>query len=242
MQLAGRRPRSSEAIQVIRAQCGNTIKLVLDIGVQYQTFYLIEACRDLIHILVEPCRIYQDDINRNYRGINFSLLNIAASQEDCSVFLISCANNPSEPGKITHSYVSSTLPVQSSHIIETREIRALSIDTILAEQGCDDPDSCLVKIDVDGIEEQIMQGIRRSAGNIGILIIEASLESVSEKIRLARAIGFDLFDITDHGYYFNTLTQVELVFISRSLKSSHPMLDPWKATEGRLHPEHWQHV
>jgi FkbM family methyltransferase len=240
--MATRLPRSSEAIKIIRSQCKDKIKLVLDIGVQYQTTYLLDSCRDLRHVLVEPCHIYYHDIKRNYEGVNYTLVNAAASQEDSTAYLISVANNPNEQEKITHSYVSSSPEGPPSRTVEVKEIRAMKIDTLLKEEDSVAPDSCLVKIDVDGIEEKIMSGISETAHLIGILIVEASLESVAEKISIARQAGFDLFDITDHGYYYSMLTQVELIFISRTLKRSHPRLDPWKATEGRLHPEHWQHV
>lgn len=236
-----RSPKSSESICVIRSHCKDRIKLVLDIGVQYQTPYLLDSCRDLRHVLVEPCQVYHEAIKKNYEGVDFTLLDVAAADKDSTLHLVSVANNPREPERITHSYVTSSAERAPGHAVEIRSINAMSVDTILEMQGCRESGSCLVKIDVDGIEESIMAGIARSSHAIGVLIVEASLDSIAHKIRIAAQAGFDLFDITDHGYYYKVLTQVELLFVNQALKLEYPMLDPWRATKGRLHPEHWQH-
>ena len=239
----GRNQSTSQSINTIRNITGKTLTHVIDIGVQYKTGYLIDSCSDLKHILVEPCSIHQSAILNNYDSNDHQLFHGAATGKDKLVYLHDIANDPARPDHVTHSYISTDRISPNPRHVKTTEIQALSIDSIFNLADLDlAPDSCILKIDVDGIEEEIMRGIDNSLPKIGVLIVESTLESLCTKISIASSHKLQLLDITDHGYYYDILTQVELVFVSSSLKKKYVFLDPWKATNGVLHPGKWQHV
>jgi len=238
-----RYPRTQDSISTIRATCPQVIELVVDIGVEYKTGYLIDSCSDLLQVLVEPCDIYAKHIQVNYQGIDYIAMGVAASREDSLAYLVNYANDPSKPTEITHSTITTVKPAElPPRALAIKEIESRSVESILSNFPEIGQDGCLLKVDVDGIEMDILRGIKEQAPKIGVLIVEATLQTITEKITVASDLCMDLFDITDPGYYYGMLTQVELVFVSRNLKHRFPWLDPWKATNGALHPDHWQHV
>lgn len=103
--------------------------------------------------------------------------------------------------------------------------------------------SYLVKLDVDGLEEKIIDGGRDVIGGASFVVIEASIgrQDLCSRAALLEKCGFRMFDICDNAYYFGQLALVDLVMINNRLRQNELKFRPWEYTEGKVIWKNWQH-
>jgi hypothetical protein len=101
----------------------------------------------------------------------------------------------------------------------------------------------LVKLDVDGIEEKIISGGCDVIRGASFVVVETSIgrQDLCSRASLLEKIGFRIFDICDHAYYFGQLALVDLVMINNRLRSSEIKFRPWEYTKGKVMWRKWQH-
>jgi FkbM family methyltransferase len=191
---------------------------IIDVGVHTGTQELMAAFPKVHHLLIEPEAAHAESIARNYAEIPHTFIPAAASDRDGEANLT--AEHRGGEAAVTHSRLlndNSGSPV-----------RLARLDTLVAEAGCKGP--YLLKIDTDGHEMEVLAGAQETLKRSAIVVIEAPLHSISQRCSALEAAGLRLFDIVDLAYYFDTLAQVDLVFINPDI-FNRPGFQPWQNYE-----------
>ena len=215
---------------------GVILDAILDIGVQYSTPELIHAFKDAKHILVEPAEEYFDSIHSNYTAanINYELVQAACGKTrgEAILNLIDIAQS----GHVTHTSISDEPKAPN-----WRKIDVLTIENLL-DSHLNSYNHKLLKVDVDGIELDILKGASSRLADFDVVIVEAPISIDNnfffDRLSHVRSMGFVIWDIVDFCYYKSCLSQVDLIFVRQDLKSSLKKLDPWNDGTG-FSPSEW---
>lgn len=166
------------------------------------------------YLLLEPLAEYQQSLKKlknTYSNINF-VLKAANSTQGSFAFNVhtdlvgSSLNTEVEGPKVDG--------VQ-------RHVECTTLDSVVKEY-CFNTKSCLLKIDVQGSELEVLKGATELLKNTQVIILECSLfksfsggPDVYEVIRYMQSLGFVLYDIAGVLYrpYDNALCQADLVFV-----------------------------
>jgi len=228
-----RQPNKLDSLQMLK-KLGVKFGCIFDVGVHESTFELISAFPDIKHYLFEPADQYIPIIAENYKNIEHEVINVAVSDRDGKgqLKLIRLASDA-----VTHSSVLETDSGSSSEE-DTVDIELLKLSTLLNQRNF--PGPILLKIDVDGHEPAILDGLVGGEDKIGAVIIEAVLGHFGERIQKLKELGFILWDFVDPCYYKGCLSQMDLVFIKPEL-AEEANLQPWSRPED-FEWTSWQHT
>jgi FkbM family methyltransferase len=201
-----RRPLKIECFNKIKS-LGIPIDTVIDVGILTGTGELMTAFQDKKHFLVEPIVEWNDKINFSYTkaGIDYTLVNVAASNFDGSMSMETSSVLPGQP--ISHARLTDKA---ASNNIRTVPVR--TIDSLMVEYAL--PSPFLIKLDVDGVELQILEGAKSTLGRANVVVVEAGLRNYFPRSSFLESNGFELFDIVDLCYYDDRLRQFDMVFIN----------------------------
>jgi FkbM family methyltransferase len=228
MNKLSRTPLVSECLNVFQACLGAEVDVVLDIGAQAKTSFLMEAFPKAHHHLFEPARQYHDILQSNYAeaGIAHTLVPMAVSDRDGVMHQHLLSEDGS--GRLTHSQLlEHPDPVRfGSRLLEIVATPVVSLDHWARDVPLGQ--HVVVKIDVDGIESRIIEGGQDTIRRCSLLIVEATLATLVERAALVQALGMQLFDIVGNGYYFDQLQQVDLVFVSRRVVGANLAFRPFE--------------
>ena len=199
------KPYAIDRIRVIN-ELNIKINSVVDVGVFHQTHFLRSLFSDKKHYLIEPIEEHNDIIMSNYmsKNIEFEILNYACSDTNGTLKMNTKSVN--QGTSITHAY-----PAEESSS-DFREVEQKTLDTLLSEHKIEAP--ILLKIDVDGMEPKILNAAQEMLKLTSILIIEANINNVHERMGTMKNLSFRLFDIFDMVYYDRRLRQFDLIFIN----------------------------
>jgi FkbM family methyltransferase len=210
-------PSKSDCLKFLK-HAGLEPKTVIDVGVHTGTQELMAAFPLAHHLLIEPEAAHADAISKNYAEIPHDFVAAAASDHDGEAFLTSEHRGARE--EVTHSRF-----LNDGHGVPVRLAR---LDTLVAEAGCEGP--YFLKIDTDGHELEVLAGAKDTLKRCAVVVIEAPLHTLSERCSVLEEAGLQLFDIVDMAYYFDTLAQVDLVFINPTV-FERPEFYPWRRQE-----------
>lgn len=237
-----RYPTLQQSLRLIRKIAPDSVLQVLDIGAQRKTDFLMEVFPDRLHHLFEPVTTYHSDLEKNYRdaGIGYKLHKIALSDTDGLLYLHNTSVDGS--GRVTHSHIKPQREETLPFLIGIDEIETRRLDTVFSRDGLGEL-SYLVKLDVDGVEEKIIEGGRDVINGASFVIIEASIgrQDLCSRAAMLERCGFRMFDICDNAYYFGQLALVDLVMINNRLRDREIKFRPWQFTDGAVVWEKWQH-
>jgi len=222
-------PSKGDCLAFLKAQ-GLAPATVIDVGVHAATPELITAFPAARHLLIEPEPAHAPAIARAYAGVDHTLLQCAASDQDGQIQIRSVAKG--QGAAITHSYVGGSKDVPEAG---GRQVRQARLDTLIAETGAVPP--YLVKIDTDGHEKQVLAGAPDTLAQSACVIVEATTDTLSDRLRALERAGLRLFDIIDLAYYFDTLSQVDLVCVNPAVFDP-PGLSPWRRQT--FEPRQWR--
>ncbi|WP_170544641.1 FkbM family methyltransferase [Ruegeria arenilitoris] len=202
-----RRPSKNSILEQLQ-DAQFPIECILDIGIHTCTPELMKNFPDLKHYLFEPIQDHFAIIEENYQkfGIDYDLIEVAVSNADGTADLR--VSSVLEDQEVTHANFAEEGAAPES----LRTVQTLKLDTFVATQN--PPAPYLLKIDVDGAEEMILEGAQEALKNCSVLIIEAPRQRLVERAQLVQAAGFELLDVIDFCYYGGYLWQVDLVFIN----------------------------
>lgn len=210
-------PSKQSSLQFLRSS-GLAVATIIDIGIQRQTPELIQVFPDLKHILFEPVEEYYPLIIENYKYINYDLIKCAVSNENGTAVL-NVISLDKQKGLITHSYIGSK---ENSPLART--VEKITLDSFFEKN--DYPKPYLLKIDVDGHEIPILEGSVNSLNDCSCVIIEAPLAVLPQRMNFLTSRGFVLWDIVDLAYYYDNLSQVDLIFLNPTEKKKADF-NPW---------------
>lgn len=222
-------PSKRDSLAFLKAQ-GLAPGTVIDVGVHEATPELISAFPDARHLLIEPEAAHAPAIAKAYAKIDHTLVECAASDQDGETRLVSVAKGAGDA--ITHSYIAEAEGVPGG---QARPVRQARLDTLIAEADAAPP--FLLKIDTDGHEAQVLEGASETLAQCACVIIEVTPDSLADRLRRLEAAGLRLFDIIDLAYYFDTLSQVDLVCVNPAVFDP-PGLSPWK--HRAFDPREWR--
>jgi FkbM family methyltransferase len=209
-------PAKPNALRFLR-EIGVPIGTVIDVGAHAETVELRTAFPDKRHLLFEPATEFHDALARNYAGLDYLLAPLALSDTDGSGFLRKSALGG---GEVSHATLVDPSDTGPRELVTTARL-----DTFMANR--DDERPYLVKVDVDGYELPILRGAEKIWDDISVLIVEATLDQFVERLNFVAARGFKLFDIVDPCYYYEMLSQVDLVFVAERY-AGEPAMRPWE--------------
>lgn len=184
------------------------IECVLDVGIHFGTSELMAAFPEKKHYLFEPIQEHFESIKKIYSGakIDYELNKVAVSNADGTAQLT--VSTVMQGQDVTHArFAHGEAPTETLRTVPT-----LKLDTFVVEQVPAAP--FLLKVDVDGAEEMILEGAQEALKHCSVLILKSPRERIFERMQLAMAAGFELLEIIDLCYYSGYLFQVDLVFIN----------------------------
>jgi FkbM family methyltransferase len=205
-----RRPTKRHSLDKL-IELGVPVGTVIDVGILTGTHELLSAYSATHQLLIEPIVEWNDTITSSYdkAGVDFELLNVAASNFDGTMMMETSTIRPGQP--ITHARLT-----EKSSGENLRKVQVRTLDTIVAERPyLKKP--FLVKLDVDGVETQIIEGAKKILADSSVIIIEAAVGNLMSRANLLVNAGFALFDIVDLCYYDKRLWQVDLIFVNRKI-------------------------
>jgi FkbM family methyltransferase len=237
-----RYPVLQQSLRMIRRISPNSIREVIDVGVQRKTEFLMDVFPDCHHHLFEPVSTYHGDLESNYRSrqISYDLHKIALAETNGTSYLHNTSGDGS--GRITHSYIKPHREENLPFLINIEEIATRRLDDVLTRTKLGDL-TYLVKLDVDGIEEKIIAGGNDVIRGASFVVIEASIgrSDLCSRAALLEKHGFRMFDICDNAYYYGQLALVDLVLINSRLRASQVKFRPWEYSGGKVNWPKWQH-
>ena len=237
-----RYPVMTQSLHLVRKISPHAVQQIVDIGVQVKTDFLMEVFPDRHHHLFEPSAVYHPQLEDNYRdkGIDYTLHKLALSDTDSEHYLHNTSMDGS--GRITHSQIRPERDEAMLFLVNIEKIPTRKLDSVFADAPLKDL-SYLVKLDVDGVEEQIIKGGQAVLSGASFIIIETSIgrQDLCYRAAMLEKLGFRIFDLCDNAYYYGQLALVELVMINNRLREAEPRYRPWQYSEGKVHWKKWQH-
>jgi len=206
--VAKRGPIKAQTLTTIRER-GVPVATVLDVGVLYGTPELIVAYPDMPHILFEPVVEFREEIAKTYRDVKHTLIAAAVSETSGEVSLQLSTIIPGLP--ISHSWM-----VDGAG---ARTVPMVSLDDYLRNHPSESP--YLLKIDIDGHEMRVLRGASETLAQTSIVMVETSIDGLTERIRYLEDRGFQIFDLTEPCYYDSAMWICDAVMIRRELRAKH---------------------
>lgn len=182
------------------------LSTVIDVGCQNETQEL-KVFNNVNHILIEPDSQYFSTIHKNYSELQYKLLDIGCAEFNSKLYL-------------HRVFGGSNLNSKKSEI----SVCVKSLDTVFAEENIQD--SALLKIDVDGLEVDILNGAKNSLQKCAFVIIEAKIPAFNQISNILHRSNFSLVNIVDLCYKQNILAQCDLIFVNNNIKNNYDYLNP----------------
>lgn len=194
--------------------------------------------RECMHYLFEPVVSYHQPIRDAYSrlGIKHELIGSAVSDQNGLMYQHLLSADYS--GKVTHSQLlpNKTPDRFGGKLLNILETPVTTLDSYF--DGNNIVGNYIVKIDVDGIEEKIIDGGHRIISKATMVIVEANLANLTSRASRLESLGLRLFDIVGNCYYCDQLQQVDLVFLRASIFSENIDFRPFEKT-GKVIWEYW---
>lgn len=237
-----RYPVMTQSLKVVREIAPQATQQIIDIGVQRRTDFLMKVFPDRHHHLFEPSPNYHADLEANYRaaGIDYTLHKMALSDADGVLYLHETSVDGS--GRVTHSQIRPERDEAMPFLVDIKEIPTRRLDTVFKDAPPPELGH-IVKMDVDGVEEQIIVGGQAVLRDASFIVIETSIgrQDLCSRAALIEKLGFRMFDLCDNAYYYGQLALVDLVMINNRLRQKELKFRPWEYTEGKVVWPKWQH-
>lgn len=211
------------ALQELK-RAGLSPKVVLDVGVHaVGTPELYSAFPDAKFLLVEPAAEFAPAIKKFTSSLKDAELIIAAASDRVSTGTLRITRN---------SYVHTSLADESHSSekggapVDFVEVPIVTMDSVCQERGLAGP--YLLKVDVDGVDLDVLKGSTEILKNTDVVIVEAPVHALLERAQFLAGQGMSLWGMVDPIYFDQKLWQVDLIFISDRLKDD-PRFRPWSA-------------
>ena len=206
---------------------GITVDIVCDVGVhKYGTPDLMKAFPHAFHILVEPVKEFSKSIEVLYSKIPHHLYQIGLGNEHGRLRLkLKRLGGHS----VSHSQLVDAagggMGLGSNS--DTYEVDVKTLAWLIDQHPKIRDATCLLKIDVDGNELQILQGAGSALQVFDLIIIEMPVRFYWPRLEFLISHGFQLVDIVDPTYFHGHLSQVDMVFASTKFLDDNPSFLPW---------------
>jgi FkbM family methyltransferase len=209
-----RGPIKRQAFNVL-VRRGIKIGTVVDVGVLHVTRELRAHFPGAFHLLFEPVVEFNAAIARNYNGVRHEIVNVAVSDKTGETLL--WLDRVLDVGALdfSHSHVASEAPDGKVH----RTVPMTTLDDFLRDR--DLPEPYLLKIDIDGHELAAIAGATETLKKCAVVIVEAQVAELPQRIAAIASQGFILFDLVEPCYYDHALWQCDAVFLREDVHRRH---------------------
>lgn len=206
-----------EALKVLK-MAGLDPRVVIDVGVHaVGTPELYATFPNAKHLLVEPAREFEPAIRK-----------LTAGLKDCELIIAAASDREGQGTlRITrNSYVHTSLVDGTAREAgyEYENVPLVTVAQICRERRLSGP--YLLKVDVDGVDLDVLKGAASILDQIDVVIVEAPVDALLERANYLKQHGMMLWGIVDPVYFDQKLWQVDLIFLSERLKSN-PAFRPW---------------
>lgn len=149
-----------------------------------------------------------------YGSVKHELVEVALDEVEQDYYLVKSAID--RDGVLSHSQMRSVpAVVDGAHIIGCELKRSRRFDDLPLNRSL--PKNFLLKVDVDGADSRVLRGFGSSLCDASLVIVESTVGTLVERLRLLADSGFRLIDICDQVLYEPSLYQVDLVFARSDL-------------------------
>ena len=206
--------------------------IVIDVGAQVGTPALYQAFPDAVHLMIEP-------VEENKTALD----NIASSLKNAEVIIAAAYSNSGDAFlriSKNHRYSEISDSEESKdYLSEVRKIQRVAIDDVCRERQL--KGTYLIKIDVDGRELDVLEGMSETLNNTECVIVETVFfgngsNNFYKIVDYLKGCDFVIYDIVEPLYrpVNMALWQVDTVFVKENgrFRKSHAYAD--KATMKHL--------
>jgi FkbM family methyltransferase len=212
-----RGPIKRQALNVILRR-GIRIGTVLDVGVLDGTPELKAHFPGAFHLLFEPVVELNAIIARNYNGVRHEIANVAVSDKTGETEIWLERLFDVQGAEFSHSHVAAAAqPAPDGHVHRT--VPMTTLDDFVRDREL--PEPYLLKIDIDGHELPAIAGATETLKKCAVVIVEAQVAELPQRISAVAAQGFTLFDLVEPCYYDHALWQCDAVFLREDLHRRH---------------------
>ncbi len=209
-----RGPIKNQALRILTNR-GIRIGTVLDVGVLTGTPELIAHFPQALHMLFEPVVEFNPQIEQAYSRLAHEIVNAAISDVTGET-LLEMYHVVDVPGHgFSHSNVTSQPTAGRAH----RTVPGTTLDDFLRDREL--PEPYLLKIDIDGHELAAIAGAAETLKKCAVVIVEATIHELPQRISAITAHGFTLFDLAEPCYYDNALWQCDAMLLRDELHKRH---------------------
>ncbi len=200
-------------------------EVVVDAGAGYGTPQLYEAFRDRRFILVEPLEEYYRALQEWHQKIDCKIIRkaVGAHEGEREIHV--------DPRRLTLSSMSERSRLTNSEVQgERRRVPVTTVDAII-EANCELGQCIALKIDVEGMELDVLSGSTKSLETTDLVIVETSVarcyendSDIQSVFRFMESHGFRLFDIAHLAYYEELpgLMWADLLFVPSDREGRRP--------------------
>jgi FkbM family methyltransferase len=221
------------------ARLGFEPQTVIDVGVAYGTDPLYETFPRARHLLIEPIREFEPNLEAISERFDADFVLAAAGAEPGTTQL----NIHRNPG--CHS----KFPVRAGDLATTepRSVPMITLDEVCEEKGLAGP--YLIKVDVEGAELEVLKGSQEVLNSAELVLLEVSLfelwpgaPQLHDVVRFMKATGFVAYDI--YGATLRpldaALAQVDMAFVKEDgcFRRHHMLMTP---TDAERMYRSWEH-
>lgn len=189
------------------------ITCIIDVGIQTCTSELVQIFPNIKHHLFEVNPAFTTSINKNYSKISHQLYIIGLSNKSSNLFAVSTALR--SDGVITHTAITPTRPeyIDGKKIVKVEEIKVEKFSNLQIDYTAD----FFLKVDVDGTDLDVIEGLGDHINKASIVQIEATFVAMAKTLSVLHDKGFRLMTIVDQMFYGSAFYQCDLIFIRKDL-------------------------
>jgi FkbM family methyltransferase len=189
-------------------------KTVVDVGVARGTPAIYEAFPRARYFLVEPVAEFREGIERLKKTLDAEYIAAAAGARDGEIEF-------NVHNDLSGSSAFAQAEGQAADGIK-RRVRAVRLDSVLPKNL---PRPCLLKIDTQGAELDVMEGLGDRVLEMDVVIVETSLmrfrkeaPELAEVVQRFDQLGFVAYDLLEGHVRFldNALAQVDFAFVPKT--------------------------
>jgi FkbM family methyltransferase len=212
MPVPNRLPSLEDSLQTL-LDMGVPITTVLDVGVLDGTYPLKKAFPHLTHHLFEPVEHFFPRIKKGYQDLDHRIHHVALSDRNGKAWqvLVSAQHD----GVVSHSQLRNEPVEVKNNVVGCEPVEKSRLDDYLPSTGAVPP--FVLKVDVDGQEIPILEGASETLKDSNVVIVEATIMNISERIGFLERHGFQIFDIVELAYYAGAFWQADFVFINKKV-------------------------
>lgn len=207
-------PKPTKENSLLRLKDNVPITSIVDVGVREKTSELITVFPEIKHYLFEPCNTFFPEININYKNINSSLYNMALSDANSNIYLVT--SSLEKNGVATHSEIAEKyVTVDGIYLLSCDPVDVKRFDELPLAQRIEG--NFLLKVDVDGKDLNVVMGFGAELKKASVVIIECTTNNMIERMSYIESKGFKIVDMVDMVYYGESLYQFDAVFVRSDL-------------------------